>query len=129
MSERTVWAVFKEGVYRHECGGIFTSLEKATAAAEQLAIAEKDDYHRFEVVPFTVDSVTQSEDGELEEPEAVYWAQAKGPVSPHRICHFVGQDGAACGQPWSRGVYYFSNNVTCQACITAHGQLVAAGLA
>lgn len=49
-----LWAVFQEGVYRHSCGGIYDSLEKATAAADQIAATDVDDYHQYQVVPFTL---------------------------------------------------------------------------
>lgn len=50
-----VYAVFKEGSYRHECGGIFTSLDAAKAAALKLITSEPDDHHEYEVIPFELD--------------------------------------------------------------------------
>lgn len=51
----TVFAVFRGGVYRHECAGIFTTLELAKGAADRLALSEPDGHHDYEVVPFTLD--------------------------------------------------------------------------
>jgi hypothetical protein len=51
----TVYAVFKEGVYRHECGGIFSTQEAAINAAKFLIAGESDDWHTYSVVPFELD--------------------------------------------------------------------------
>lgn len=53
-----IYVVFRQGVFRHECGGIFSSLDAAEACAQQLIASEDDDYHRYEVVPFVLDEVT-----------------------------------------------------------------------
>tara|TARA_R110000850_G_scaffold91270_15_gene193868 strand:- start:2439 stop:2717 length:279 start_codon:yes stop_codon:yes gene_type:complete len=53
-----LFAVFKVGVYRHECGGIFRTEALAIAAAKELHEGERDDYHHYEVVPFTLDYKT-----------------------------------------------------------------------
>lgn len=50
----TVYAVFKEAVYRHECGGIFTTTEAAEKAAVTILDAE-DGHHEVHIVPFEVD--------------------------------------------------------------------------
>ena len=52
----TVFAVFKQGVYRHECGGIFSTLDEAIKCARALAENDRDEYHSYEVLPFEVDS-------------------------------------------------------------------------
>lgn len=52
-----IYAVFKESVYRHECGGVYSTLEKACDAARMLIWQECDDHHRFDVVPFVLDEV------------------------------------------------------------------------
>ena len=39
----TIYAVFKTAVYRHECGGLFSSLELAEQAARSLMGGEPDD--------------------------------------------------------------------------------------
>jgi hypothetical protein len=53
-----VFVVFKQGVYRHECGGVFLTLGDAERAAESLLRGEPDGYHRYEVVPFRIGEVT-----------------------------------------------------------------------
>ena len=60
MSE--VFAVFRQGVYRHECGGIFTTLERAVEVAQARAEADVDSYHSYTVVPFTLDTATPVEE-------------------------------------------------------------------
>jgi len=52
---KKVYAVFREGVYRHECGGIFSTEELALKAANELLASEPDDYHEYVVVPFVLD--------------------------------------------------------------------------
>lgn len=60
MSDKTmVYAVFKEAVYRHECGGIFTNADDAVAAAELLRDGEPDGHHCYTVVPFYLDEMTE----------------------------------------------------------------------
>ena len=54
----TVFAVFKNGVYRHECGGIFTTFELAKSAALALLRGERDDYHTYDVIYFSLDEQT-----------------------------------------------------------------------
>lgn len=89
-----LFAVFKEGVYRHECGGIFDSKDAAVKAAEKLRDGENDDYHSYVIVPFNLNEIThqtaliektrpdalQSKymtGGELEEPEMILDVGAK----------------------------------------------------
>ena len=50
-----VYVVSKEAVYRHEMGGVFSTLEKAKEAAQAIAEGESDDHHEIVVVPFTLD--------------------------------------------------------------------------
>ena len=54
-----VYALFREGVYRHQCGGIFTKKELASKALKELEEAEPDDYHDWQVVPFELDKLTE----------------------------------------------------------------------
>jgi len=54
-----VYAVFKQGVYRHECGGIFKTKDGAIAAAKSLADGDNDDYHDYTVIPFVIDRAGQ----------------------------------------------------------------------
>jgi len=51
----TVYAVFRQGQYRHECGGIFTDPDRAVKCAEALAEADVDNHHSYDVVPFNLD--------------------------------------------------------------------------
>jgi hypothetical protein len=63
----TIWVVFQEGVYRHLCGGIFTTKSKAEAAALKLASQDRDSYHEWHVVPFEIDvMVTDEKDSVFE---------------------------------------------------------------
>lgn len=52
-----LFAVFKTGVFRHECGGIFSSQALAEVAAERLIKTEPDNWHDYRVVPFEMDEV------------------------------------------------------------------------
>jgi hypothetical protein len=49
-----LYAVFREGVQRHECGGIFDTLDAAKVAVRALIAEEDDDYHYYTVTPFTL---------------------------------------------------------------------------
>ncbi len=62
-----VYAVFKTGVYRHECGGIFKTIEEAEFAAEHFLRNEFDNYHEFDIVSFEVGEMSKIEDGEIQE--------------------------------------------------------------
>lgn len=50
-----IYAVFKHGVYLHDCGGIFTDLEKAKSEAIRLLSGSGDDYHDFVVIQYELD--------------------------------------------------------------------------
>lgn len=73
-----VYVVFKEGVYRQECGGIFTTREAAVTAAKALLLGERDDYHTYEIIAFPLNKLTEQgplrlgngmvRGGELQEP-------------------------------------------------------------
>lgn len=87
MSE--LYAVFKDGVYRHECGGIFDDIELAKSAARKLIGGERDDYHNYEVVPFELNKITHQTEvvsrgggkcdgGNLEERNAIFWVKRVG---------------------------------------------------
>lgn len=80
----TVYAVFREGVYRHECGGIFMTLDKATACADLLAESDVDDHHEYRVVPFMLDQAGELADGwagnysgAISEADPIYTAKGK----------------------------------------------------
>lgn len=53
-----LFCVFQEGIYRHQCGGVFSTLDKAIAAAKKLIAEEWDDYHEYTLVPFVLDEVS-----------------------------------------------------------------------
>jgi len=88
-----VFVVFKVAVYRHECGGVFSTLKAARVAALQLINGERDDHHDYEVVPFELDVMTMQTPktntsdnvdpyfwigGDLEEAEAVLMFKRNG---------------------------------------------------
>lgn len=56
-----LYVVFRQGVYRHECGGVFDTLVKAEEAASGLAEEDSDNYHTYEVRPFVLNLATSSE--------------------------------------------------------------------
>jgi len=55
-----LFALFRHGCYRHECGGIFSSKEKAAAAKVSLEGQEPDEYHNWVCVPFVLDEETKT---------------------------------------------------------------------
>lgn len=56
-----IFAVFQEGVYRHDCCGVFSKQELAEAAALQAAQNDKDNYHEYHVRPFELDEFCKLE--------------------------------------------------------------------
>jgi len=54
-----LFSVFKEGIYRHGCGGVFSTQALAEEAAKKLLGGEKDNYHTYVIVPFDLDVITQ----------------------------------------------------------------------
>ena len=79
-----VYAVFKEGIYRHECGGIFGLKSLAWDAAMRLIQGETDDYHSYQIVEFTLDETSIQEihahSSYLNEPEWIVEFRRKGEV-------------------------------------------------
>jgi hypothetical protein len=53
-----LYAVFKTSVYRHECAGIFTTIEKAKDAAIKCLRGERDEHHYYEISSFVLDEIT-----------------------------------------------------------------------
>lgn len=47
-----VYCVFVEGVYRHECLGVYAQADLVRDCAIKAAQADMDDYHSYTVVPF-----------------------------------------------------------------------------
>ena len=66
-----MYVIVKSGVYRHEICGVIDTMDDAIERANTLIMAEKDDYHEFEVLEFMPNTVVK--DGKL-----VYLAQRKG---------------------------------------------------
>jgi hypothetical protein len=79
MSNAIVFAVFREGVFRHQCGGIFTTPYEAIEAAKSLMGKESDNYHSYDVVPFLINVVA------VEEPDNEGLSFA--PDEPEPIAH------------------------------------------
>ena len=70
MSENTEWTyvymVERNGVYQQGTIGIFTTEEKAIAAAKEHAAEEPDDYHAINVVRLAVDNICFHSDDECD---------------------------------------------------------------
>lgn len=95
-----LFAVFQEGVYRHSCGGIYDSEEKAVAAADRIAAADVDSYHSYDVHPFTL-----NEDDEGEPIYSVDRKKALTKLGPHEgPCTEPSKDWRQSHSPCSRGV-------------------------
>lgn len=54
-----VYVVFREAVYRHECGGVFANLKAAEDAACFLLAQEPDDHHHYVVVRFLLGEASE----------------------------------------------------------------------
>lgn len=52
-----LYCVFQEGVYRHECAGVFDSWAEAVKAADAIAFADHDSYHNYDVFQFTLNEI------------------------------------------------------------------------
>lgn len=74
LTNKVVYAVFQQGIYRHECLGIFSSESAAKETADAAAQNEKDAYHSFVVVPFEVDKAGEFSEyfSEYSEPKSTY---------------------------------------------------------
>lgn len=57
----TIWVVIRCGVYRHEIGGVFSTLDAAKAAAEELQADEPDSWHYYEVLETELDRTARDE--------------------------------------------------------------------
>jgi hypothetical protein len=78
-----LFAVFREGIYRHECVGIFSTRKKAATAADTAANKDVDGYHTYAVVPFYQDKErpmksTKYQSPDIIELKTVYSARKKG---------------------------------------------------
>ena len=90
-----LYAVFKTAVYRHECAGIFTSIDKAEEAAIKCLRGERDAHHHYEITPFVLDEVTPQSSvsekrylgGELEEMESILrFKMINGTIKREVLC-------------------------------------------
>lgn len=70
----TVFAVFRNGVYRHECHGVYSTQVLAEGAMQKAREMETDSYHEFDVVPFELDAFYDADS----EPLSVAAANGKG---------------------------------------------------
>ena len=79
-----LFVVFRTAVYRHECGGVFSSLDAAKDCAMKLLQWEPDNHHHYEIVSFVLDEPTLPEEikkcsqGLLLEPEPI-WRLTRNP--------------------------------------------------
>lgn len=88
-----LFAVFKQGVHRRECGGIFLTQQEAEDATKSLIGGECDDYHTFEVIRFVAGEVTPripnvrvKYDPDLAEPPAIVEFGRVGATVVRREC-------------------------------------------
>ena len=69
-----VYAVFREGIFRKQCGGIFRKFNDALNEAKKLINLERDNFCHYEVIRFRLDETHKTEIAENElviyEPEA-----------------------------------------------------------
>ena len=54
-----VYVITREGIYRHEILGVFTSLEEAVEIAEKEIMVEKDGYHDIHINSCDTDELIQ----------------------------------------------------------------------
>lgn len=57
-----IFIVVRTGVYRHEIGGVFTTLVAAHDEALRLMLSEPDAHHEYEILAQRLDMPTQSGD-------------------------------------------------------------------
>lgn len=58
-----MFVVTREGVYRHEIGGVFSTLDAAINASIDYLKAERDGYHYYAVIPLVVNERLPAFDG------------------------------------------------------------------
>jgi hypothetical protein len=75
--EMNLYAVFKEAVYRHECGGIFATLDDAVIAADTLAENDVDNHHIYQVYDFTLNRINRQIKGKIVEAPSLYSIRKK----------------------------------------------------
>ena len=57
-----IYLVIQEGVYRHDVRGVYSTLEKATDAAEKAAAEDDDSYHEYVVCETELDTYVEDVD-------------------------------------------------------------------
>lgn len=72
-----LFTVFQQGVYRQGCAGVFSSAGLAIKAAKDFALADRDSYHDYQVLPFELDLASPFENGTIVEAEEVYCINQK----------------------------------------------------
>lgn len=70
-----VYAVFKEGVYRHQCGGVFGTVQEAIIAASELAQEDVDNYHSYDVYGFELGKKLYKQGNKIIQPNSLYSAR------------------------------------------------------
>jgi hypothetical protein len=76
MSKKAkVYVVTKEGVYRQEIGGIFRTPEEAKETARNMALNDRDSYHKYEVREFVLGEPTRQLLREEAEREGSDWVR------------------------------------------------------
>ena len=55
--EECAYVAIKKGVYRHDIVGVSTNKETAIRLAQAAAEAERDDYHKFEIIQTQLDKM------------------------------------------------------------------------
>lgn len=56
-----VYTIIQQGVYRHTLGGVFDTLDAAVAAADDIAMKDRDNYHSYDVHEWTLNEHPASE--------------------------------------------------------------------
>jgi len=126
----TVYLVFREAVYRHECLGVFSTLEKAKETADTEAAIESDDRHYIVIYPFELDVAligtwtapgphARGRNPNFVEPNAAY--STHGPKQPWDRRHLVrpGANVIYCGE----GAWSFTTDpaaADCEKCKAAY---------
>lgn len=79
--EQHLYAVFREGVYRHECLGVFNHVLGAIKTADLAADRDHDSHHSYDVTYFEINKTTMTGEVEhgpfaagpvVDEPNAIY---------------------------------------------------------
>jgi hypothetical protein len=101
-TELLCWVVFKEGVYRQGCGGVFSTLELAAEAARKLIAGEPDDYHIYKVVPFVLDKITEQQAFAAIEGGGIKHWYGKGELKEAPAVLALKREGITIREIWER---------------------------